>query len=112
MNQSTSTVLYALRADVFRDKLGQIFYVEGPNGAIAIRLVKVWEGKEPLFRGSERRPFTLSFLGPPAPPKAGHVQVNLRHHKLGLIEGIFLGPVIGAAPPEWGEGQLWTADFT
>lgn len=112
MSQSVSTSLYALRADSFSDKIGQLFFIEGPNGALAIQLVEVWEGKEPLFRGTERRPFSLYFMAPPAVHAGGHVRVNLRHPKLGLIEGIYIGPVVGATEPQWGEGQLWSADFT
>lgn len=112
MTQTVSTGLHALRAEHFRDKIGQTFYLEGDKGALVIQLVEVWEGDEPLFRGTERRPFSLYFRGPPAVRTSGHIMLNLRHQKLGLIEGVFIGPVIGAPPPQWGEGQLWSADFT
>lgn len=112
MSQSVSTSLHALRAETFRDKIGQLFYLEGPAGALAITLVEVWEGKEPLFRGTERRPFSLYFLGPPSVHARSHVMTNLRHPKLGLIEGIFIGPITGEPPPQFGRGQLWSADFT
>ncbi|GHD44385.1 hypothetical protein GCM10017083_11740 [Thalassobaculum fulvum] len=112
MNQTVSTSLYALRAETFRDKVGQLFYLEGPEGALAITLVRVWEGKEPLFRGTERRPFSLFFLGPPSVRARAHVMTNLRHPRLGLIEGVFIGPVAGEPPPQFGQGQLWSADFT
>ena len=112
MNRSESTSLYALRAESFRDQIGKLFFLEGPEGALAITLVRVWEGEEPLFRGTERRPFSLFFLGPPSVQARNHVMTNLRHPKLGLIEGVFIGPVAGEPPPQFGQGQLWSADFT
>lgn len=109
---ATSTSLFALRAEHFRDQIGKLFHLETRSGAYPMTLIDVWEGAEPLFSGTERRPFTVRFLGPPAARGQGHAMTNLRHPKLGLIEGVFIGPVVGQVPPQFGRGQMWAANFT
>lgn len=115
MLQTTPTSLHMLKADHFRDKVGHRFSLEGTHGAIAITLVDVWEGPMPLFSGTDRKPFRLTFLGPPGVTTDYHVMLNLRHPKLGLVEGVFIGPVTAdlKLPESFGvtRGQYWCANF-
>ena len=105
------TSLFELRASHFRPVIGDTFYLEGPKGALVLRLVDVHEGKEPLFSGTTRVPFTLDFMGPPGVYNDAHLMLNLRHPKLGLIEGVGIGPNLGTLDTRWGVGQLWTVVF-
>lgn len=116
MSDALPTSLYVLRADHFRGHVGEQFYLEGPFGAVRVTLVDVREGAAPLFAGTDRKPFDLTFRGPPGVYTDQHLQLNLRHPKLGLVEGIFIGPMVndpligaGLGP---NNGQLWSANFT
>ncbi|KXX63534.1 DUF6916 family protein [Marichromatium gracile] len=112
--QAAPSSLYMLRADHFRDKVGHPFQLETLGGALPLTLVEVHEGEAPLFSGSERRPFRLTFLGPPGVlPTACHLMMNLRHATLGLIEGVFIGPNVGDVGRYHDRpAQLWSATFT
>lgn len=116
MNETLPTSLYVLKAAHFQSHVGEKFYLEGPFGAVMITLIDVQEGSEPIFAGTDRKPFQLSFRGPPGVYTDHHMQLNLRHPKLGLVEGIFIGPALndpligaGLGP---NNGQMWCANFT
>jgi hypothetical protein len=112
MMETAPTSLYMLRGEMFQRYVGDTFWIEGPKGALPIKLVQVEIGTAPLFHGTERRPFTLLFLGPPGVHNAHHLMLNLRHPKMGLIEGVSIGPCSGNVNPSWGHGQLWSSTFT
>lgn len=112
VTDAAPTSLFMLRGEMFRQRVGDTFWIEGPKGALPIKLVKVEEGAAPVFSGTDRCPFTLIFLGPVGVHTDHHLMLNLRHPKMGLIEGVFIGPCTGDIHPTWGQGQLWSATFT
>jgi hypothetical protein len=103
--------LSQLRGAHFSDKIGHQFTIEGVNGALPVELVEVREGEKPLMRSGIRPPFTLLFRCVIPVNIRSHEQFNIRHKTLGLLENIFIGPVL-VPDPEWGEGMYWEAIFT
>lgn len=104
--------LDALRAEHFRDKVGQIFMLEGVNGQLPLKLMDVQVGDMPMSIDSTRLPFGLTFRAEIKVNIRQHELFNLRHPVLGLIEGVFIGPIIAPPKPEWGRGGVyWHAGF-
>jgi len=103
-----------IRAEHFRPFVNQNFYLEGPKGAIPVKLVEVRERDDYVGPNRNRRPFSLLFLGPPGVHTSIHLSLNLRHPKMGLIEGAFIGPIMGDVLPQWGHPnqQLWSCTFS
>lgn len=107
------TSLYMLRGEHFCAHVGDLFWLETAQGPLQLRLVHVKVGAQPVFCGTERCPFTLTFISPPGIyPRCSGGMMNLRHARLGLIQGPYIAPCVGDAHPSWGPGQLWAATFT
>ncbi|MDF1794397.1 MAG: hypothetical protein P1U88_20970 [Thalassobaculaceae bacterium] len=105
--------LYMLRGDHFYGHVGETFWLETAQGPLQLKLVNVRIGLQPLFSGTERCPFTLTFISPPGDySSCTGGMMNLRHKKLGLVQGPFIAPCVGDIHPSWGPGQLWSATFT
>lgn len=105
--------LYMLRGDHFSPLVGDVFWLETAQGPLQLRLVKVHIGTAPIFSGSERCPFTLTFISPPGDYSAcSGGMMNLRHARLGQVQGPFIAPCVADIHPSWGPGQLWSATFT
>lgn len=107
------TSLYMLRGEHFSPLVGDLFWLETAQGPLQLRLVHVKIGAKPVFSGTERCPFTLTFVSPPGDyTGCTGGMMNLRHPTLGTLQGPFIAPCVGDMHPSWGTGQLWAATFT
>ncbi|MCR9072624.1 MAG: hypothetical protein NXI18_12975 [Alphaproteobacteria bacterium] len=107
------TSLYMLRGENFTAYVGDVFWLETVQGPLEMRLVDVKIGAAPLFHGTDRCPFSLLFNSPPGDySKTEGGMANLRHKKLGLVQGAYIAPCVADRHPSWGPGQLWAATFT
>lgn len=101
-------MLASLKLEQFQGREGERYRLEGPGGAIELLLVEVQHTKRALHVGATREPFVLLFRGPLERPLPQNLY-NLRDPRLGLIEGIFLGPVTAPASPRFGQGIFYEA---
>lgn len=107
------TSLYMLRGEHFSSFVGETFYMQTVQGELALKLVSVDIGSTPLFSGTERCPFSLLFLSLPGDYSRTEGGImNLRHAKLGMVQGPYIAPCVADHHPSWGPGQLWQAVFT
>ncbi|WP_026872150.1 DUF6916 family protein [Inquilinus limosus] len=89
-------MLAELSFDDFKDHRGKTFVVEGPGGRVEATLMAVRlspYGSPGLLR---RHPFAILFTAP-ASPDLGSQVYNIRHPSKGLMEGVFINPVVPAA---------------
>ena len=89
-------MLAELSFDDFKDHRGDTFVIEGPGGRLDITLVAARlspYGSPGLLR---RHPFAILFTAPPTPDLGAQVY-NIRHPAKGLMEGVFINPVVPAA---------------
>ena len=103
--------LSTLRGEHFDPLIGDEFQIEGVNGSLPLTLVEVITGDKPILRTGIRPPFSLLFRCVIPVNIRDHELFNLRHATLGLLENVFIGPVM-MPDPKWGEGMYWEAIFT
>ncbi len=89
-------VLDQLTIDDFKDQKGKIFELFGPGGRIEITLLDARPSPYPTPTLVRRHPFAILFVAPKQPSLAAQVY-NIRHPVRGIIEGVFLTPVVPAA---------------
>jgi hypothetical protein len=102
--------LSTLRGEHFLDKKGDEFLIEGVNGSLPLTLVDVAIAAKPVVSSAIRPPFSLLFRCTIPVNIREHEIFNLRHATIGLMEGVFIGPVT-IPDPKWGEGMYWEAIF-
>ena len=90
-------MLDKLTYDDFKDHRGQTFTLEGTGGQVEMRLLDV---RLSPYSGlpSQRQPFAILFAAPVNPPLEGQMY-NIRHPGRGLVEGMFISPVL--PPPQF-----------
>lgn len=99
------------RGEHFKPYVGDEFHIEGVNGSLPITLVEVTIQDAPILPNGLRPPFSLLFRCQIPVNIREHELFNIRHAKLGLLENIFIGPIM-MPNPKWGEGMYWAATFT
>lgn len=89
-------MLDQLNYDDFKDYRGKAFDLHGSGGRVEITLLDA--RLSPYLRTSlvRRQPFAILFAAP-REPALGSTLYTIAHPGRGLIEGIFLSPVV---PPE------------
>jgi hypothetical protein len=103
--------LSTLRGEHFDLLIGDEFQIEGVNGSLPLTLVEVITGDKPILASSNRPAFSLLFRCVIQVNIRGHEIFNLRHAKLGLLENVYIGPIM-MPDPKWGEGIYWEAIFS
>lgn len=89
-------MLAELSFDDFKDHRGQTFVVEGPGGRVEATLVAVRLSPYESSGLLRRHPFAILFTAPPTPDLGAQVY-NIRHPSKGVMEGVFINPVVPAA---------------
>lgn len=90
-------MLDQLTYDDFKDHCGKTFDLHGSGGRVAITLLDA--RLSPYLRTSlvRRHPFAILFAAP-REPALGSALYTIAHPERGLLEGVFLSPVL--PPPE------------
>ncbi|MCC5979251.1 MAG: hypothetical protein JJU21_14415 [Salinarimonas sp.] len=90
-------MLDKLTYDDFKDYRGKTFMLEGIGGQVEMRLLDV---RRSPYSGlpTQRQPFAILFVAPDKPALAGKMY-NIRHPGRGLVEGMFISPVL--PPPQF-----------
>ncbi len=101
-------MLATLRVEQFKGREGELYALEGAGGRLELQLVEVKHAARPLHVGATREAFVLLFRGPPERAVPQNLY-NLRDPRLGLIEGIFVGPVAMAPDQRHGPGTFYEA---
>lgn len=84
-------MLESLKISDFSGRVGEEFRLEGPAGAVPLRLVEVVDLGWRENPGPRRSPFSLVFSGPQAPVFPQRIW-PLEHAALGRLE-IFIVPI-------------------
>lgn len=90
-------MLDKLTYDDFKDYRSKTFTLEGIGGQVEMRLLDVRLSPYPGLPG-QRQPFAILFVAPDKPALDGQMY-NIRHPRRGLVEGMFITPVV--PPPEF-----------
>lgn len=90
-------MLDRLTYEDFENFRGKTFTLEGIGGQVEMQLLDV---RRSPYSGlpSQREPFAILFTAPATPGLANQMY-NIRHPGRGLIEGIFITPVL--PPPQF-----------
>ncbi|MDR6293402.1 MULTISPECIES: DUF6916 family protein [Inquilinus] len=89
-------MLAELSFDDFKDHRGGTFVVEGTGGRVEATLVAARLSPYASPGLLRRHPFAILFTAPAASDLGPQVY-NIRHPEKGLMEGVFINPVVPAA---------------
>lgn len=90
-------MLDRLTYEDFKNYSGKTFTLEGMGGQVEMQLLDVRRSPYPGLP-NQRHPFAILFTAP-AKPELGNRMYNIRHPGRGMIEGIFITPIV--PPPEF-----------
>jgi hypothetical protein len=88
-------VLDQLTCEDFTPHKGQTFELFGPGGRVEIKLLDARPSPHPSATLLRRKPFAILFVAPKE-PSLGMELYNIKHPVKGLMEGIFITPVVPA----------------
>lgn len=88
-------MLDRLTYEDFEKDVGKTFVLEGVGGRVEMQLISARLSPYPAMPNM-RRPFAILFVAPPT-PVLDNQMYNIRHPKKGLMEGVFITPVVPAA---------------
>ncbi|MGJ3262653.1 MAG: DUF6916 family protein [Salinarimonas sp.] len=87
-------MLDQLTYEDFKDETGKTFVLEGTGGRVEMELIGARLSPYPGLP-ARRRAFAILFITPPT-PILDNQMYNIRHPKKGLMEGVFITPVVPA----------------
>jgi hypothetical protein len=88
-------VLDMLTCEDFAAHKGETFELFGPGGRVEIRLLDARPSPYPSATLLRRKPFAILFVAP-REPSLGMELYNIKHPVKGLMEGVFITPVVPA----------------
>lgn len=88
-------MLDRLTYEDFETEIGKTFVLEGAGGRVEMTLLSARPSPYPSLPGL-RRAFAILFVAPPT-PLLDNQMYNIRHPRKGLMEGVFITPVVPAA---------------
>ena len=104
-------MLERLTIEEFQPHVGERFVLEGAGGRVELMLVQAREAPAALHVDQMRKPFSLLFRG----PGDRYLQAsmyNLRNDRMGLLEGVFICPVVAPPGGQLGQGVFFEAVFS
>lgn len=85
-------MLDQLTYEDFKDQKGKTFVLEGTGGRVEMTLLDARLSPYPAMP-ARRRGFAILFVAPKDPSLANQMY-NIRHPEKGLMEGVFITPVV------------------
>lgn len=88
-------MLDQLTYEDFQTAVNETFTLEGLGGSVEMTLISARLSPYPGLP-NRRRAFAILFVAPPS-PILDNQMYNIRHPRKGLIEGVFITPVVPSA---------------